>query len=683
MPYGRLDVFWPDGKFQTFPLSDSTVSVGRSAGSTITLDTDNLSRYHFSITYANGQAYITDMKSANGTFLDGQRLPDGQRQAMYGGEEIQVGELRMIYNTMDESPTRPMVVPEEATQRIELEAPAYRIDLKGPDQAVSPGAHISAELAITNTSREPERYVVDVTGLPRDWVRIDRHTLEIAPEKSETVVISFKPARRSESTPGDYQAFVTVRPNRDGAAMLNADFVLSVLPYGGFGMALEPLELEQDGRFRLHLHNQGSQPLPLSLEVRNTDDALDAALPTPQVVLSPGQRLLVNGSIIPKRKKLFGDAEQLPFDVVVTSRDAAGFTAAQRGYATVKPALPRWAPLAILSGVATLIVALIAVLFILGNPPPLPPPVLTSFTLSSTAPEQGEPLTVSWQAEHAERLVLTLNGTTIFQSTDDESANSFIIDTSELSGPIQIGLTLENESGVAGDTQVIDVSTPLRVELFSANPAELVRNVVQTLTVQWNVPGATQTRLTGLETFTTSQIQPSYGAEASVSDLVGIPTTPLTLMLYAEDAEGNTTEELLTLELVDPLCAPSGEAVTLRAEPRDTAQVIGTVPSGSTVVVDAQDETRQWLRVLLPGDLQGWGARSGFRCADNFRVENLRQVLIVPTVAPTSSAPSATPPRPAVTSTTGPVITATPRTATTRPPTATPAPTGTPQALGP
>ena len=685
MPYGRLDVFWPDGKFQTFPLSDSTVSVGRSGGSGISLDTDSMSRYHFAITHADGQAYITDMESANGTFVDGQRLPDHQRQALYGGEEIQVGELRMIYNTFDDSPTRPMVVPEEATQRIELEAPAYRIDLKGPSQAVSPGAHISAELAITNTGADKERYVIDVTGLPRDWVRIDRQIVEIAPDKTETVVLSFKPTRRSESAPGEYQSFVTVRPNRDGAAMLNADFVLSVLPYGGFGMALEPTELGADGRFRLHLHNQGSNPLPLQIAVRDGDGLLDATLPTPQVLLAPGQRLMLQGGVTPRRRPLFGETEQLPFDLVVTSRDAAGFTAAQRGYATVKPPLPRWAPIAILGGVAALVVALLAIILVLNNPPPVPPPVISSFTLSSTGPIQGEPLTVRWEAQNAERIVLTLNGTTIFQDEGDEATDSFIIDTSELSGPISIGLSVENASGVEGATQVVDVVRPLRIEQFTVTPAELVRNVVQTVTVQWNVPGASQTRLLGLEAFTTAQIQPSYGAEASIADVVGIPTTPLTLTLHAEDAAGRAAEQTILVEIIDPLCAPSAEAVTLLAEPRPEAQVIGTVPSGGTVIVDAQDETRQWLRVVLTGGLQGWGPRSGFRCAENFRVENLRQVLIVPTVAPQTGTP-ATPETTAEPTSANPVVTATPRQTATRPVvTATPAPTRsvTPVAPGP
>ena len=30
MAYGRLDVFWPDGLFKTYLLTDSTISIGRS-----------------------------------------------------------------------------------------------------------------------------------------------------------------------------------------------------------------------------------------------------------------------------------------------------------------------------------------------------------------------------------------------------------------------------------------------------------------------------------------------------------------------------------------------------------------------------------------------------------------------------------------------------------------------------
>ncbi|HVU13548.1 MAG TPA: FHA domain-containing protein, partial [Phototrophicaceae bacterium] len=84
MAYGRLDVFWPDGLFKTYVLSDATVSIGRSSGNTIALESDTLSRYHDSITYKDGEVRLTDLGSANGTFVDGVRLAANQPHTLYG-----------------------------------------------------------------------------------------------------------------------------------------------------------------------------------------------------------------------------------------------------------------------------------------------------------------------------------------------------------------------------------------------------------------------------------------------------------------------------------------------------------------------------------------------------------------------------------------------------------------------
>ena len=98
MAYGRLDVFWPDGQFQTFPLAEPTVSVGRSSGNTISLDSDNISRYHFNLTHKDGQTYITDLGSANGTFLNGGiRLKPGKPHALRSGERFSLSGARHLF----------------------------------------------------------------------------------------------------------------------------------------------------------------------------------------------------------------------------------------------------------------------------------------------------------------------------------------------------------------------------------------------------------------------------------------------------------------------------------------------------------------------------------------------------------------------------------------------------------
>src|SRR5690606_5874739 len=422
------------------------------------LDSDNISRYHFNLTHKDGQTYITDLGSANGTFVDSLRLESNKPQALYGGEEIQVGELRMIYNVFDDSPTRPMLVPEETTRRIELEAPAFRIDLLGPSQPVSPGAHITAELTITNTGTEPERYLVEVNGLPRDWVRIDRPTVEVAPGKSEPVVISFKPARRSESTPGDYHAYVTVRPSRDAVTLLNADFVLTILPFGGFGMALDSNDLTPDEPLRLHLHNQGSNPLPLHLMVHDPNDAIQANIPAPSLTLKPGQRLMVQASVRPKRRHLFGETRIYPFDVVVKSGDAAGFTAAQRAYLSVPASMPMWAPIAIVGAASAMIMLLIAIIAILGAQSAFnAAPEITRFEVSSTQVAQGEPLVVNWQANNAQRIVLTLNGTPVFREEGDLATTSYTINTSGLTGEVVVAVQASSEGGTRNSSQVVSI----------------------------------------------------------------------------------------------------------------------------------------------------------------------------------------------------------------------------------
>ncbi len=667
MAYGRLDVFWPDGEFHTFPLTEPNITVGRSSGSTIALESENISRYHFNLAYDGTQVTIADMESANGTFVDGVRLENSQRQPLNGGEEIQIGDLRLIYRYLDDSPTRPMVVPEETTQRIELEAPAFRIDLKAPDQGVPPGAHISAERTISNTADEVETYLVEVTGLPADWVRIDRATVRVQPNDSAQVVISFKPARRSDSAPGNYPVFVTVRPGRDTSAPLKADLDLHVLPFGGFGMALQPHHVSAEGHFRVHLHNQGSAPLALTLSARDKNNALQFDFePAQQITLAPGQRLVVSGDVSPRKSAVYGADREYAFDVLVQSADAAHFMAAERGYVVVPPSLPRWTPLALAGAVAAVIgIIVVAVIgwSILSH---VEPPVINSFTVNSTQIAQGEPLVVAWSAENASQLTITVNQTPVFVDDGGGEPTSYTVNTNELDGDVVVALAAAGQGAPVIASQTIHVTRPMRIDLFTVNPPKLVRNVVQSLSISWDVPGAALIRITGLESFTTTPIDPSYPAKGSLNSVAGIAQNPLTLTLFGQDADGSTVQQAVTVDMVDPTCAPTSAAVPLRAGPSEQYQVVGTLPVGTQAIITAQDSSSQWLQVQLAGGTAGWGPRTAFTCADFFSVDNLRKELNVPTVTPTIEAtPTVTGTTPAQptqgpTATLGPQIAVTP-----------------------
>ena len=669
MAYGRLDVFWPDGLFKTYLLSEANTTIGRSSSSTIPLDTETLSRYHVNITYQNGEVKITDLESANGTFVDGVRLHVNESSILRGGEEILIGELRIIFHDLDDSPTRPIEVPEETTQRIELPEANFFFEIDESYQTVAPGAHISTRLTITNKGERTERFRVEITGVPRDWVRIDKPELDIPAGKALDVITSFKPLRRSDTQPGDYTVQVAVHALSEPDVVLRGRLNLLVLPYGGFGMAMEKSRLKVGERFRLFIHNQGSAPLPLTLLGRDLNGGLRISIVTPHMTLAPGQRGVVQGEAHPRSPAFIGDPRRHAFDIVIRSEDTSGFVVASRAYVDERPPLPRWSAFVLGGLVLTILTAIVVGLAILLQPAP-PQPEIVTFDISDARVAQGDPLALTWSVTNATDLTISLNGTPVLTGIDPVESG-VQIDTTPLSaGELLVGLRASNGGRQAEANQRVLIYTPLRANYFQYEPEQVVRYVTQSLTIQWSVPGATATRITGLEGFfTTTPISDSFGAVGEIT-LEGIPVSndPINVLLYAQGANDTTLQETLRINIIDPQCTPADGEVTLYAAPDTASQVLATIPADTPVIVNAQDANSQWLRVQLAGGANGWGERGRFTCADTFNIEDLYKELIVPTAAP----PDTLEPSPTTGGTGTPTPSASPT--QTRTPSRTPAP---------
>jgi hypothetical protein len=269
---------------------------------------------------------------------------------------------------------------------------------------------------------------------------------------------------------------------------------------------------------------------------------------------------------------------------------------------------------------------------------------------------------LNWSVTDVAELSVSVNGTPQVSQVDPRTSG-IELDTSNLSGQVIVSVVGANGSRQDTASQTVLVYQPMALDFFVVEPQQLVRYAVQPISLRWNVPGAVSTRIGGLDAFTTTPVQLTYGAEGAITDLAGIPSEGVTITLFAQDEVGNTLEEAITLELVTPQCTPGSEAVTLFAGPDPAFQVVGTVPTGASVVVDAQNENGQWLRAQLTGGASGWGARTAFICANNFNVDNLRKavdipVLPTPTLTPTLTA-TLTPAPPTITAT--PTLTGTPR----------------------
>lgn len=642
MAYGRLEVYWPDGKIESYLLEADSVSVGRAEGNTISLDTDSISRYHFSIVHANGKVQITDLESQNGTFVDGLPLKANVPETMGDVEEITVGSLRIIYREVDESPTIMMQHTDEETQRIERDDSQIRLALDYSQLKVWPASSSSTEISITNTGRETRAFSIHVSGMPSGWMRLTRPEIELDAGETAYILLNIKPPRRPNTVPQKYQVTIEVAPSNQPSLAVHAFIEVEVKSYSGFGMAVGQ-QADDNDPVPIFLHNQGSGTLKLSLSARDPENALRFHLPHAPLELQAGQRLRVDLAIDAKNAPITGTAKSYPFFVQVKSLDASGFVAASEGMVKLAPRFPIWGLIAA-GGIALSIVALalVALLAFLNPPDPL----IKSISLNASEIAQGDMLEVSVDAENIESYDVLVNEI-IVQSELPGDQSSFAIDTSAYNGDIVVNIIGRRAGASSSAEATAFVYLPVAVRSFDADPDTLVRYTVNTLTISWDVPNAAFVRISGLSAFTNNRYQDAteYPATHTLQGIGGIPTDSLQIQLYAEDEIGTPIEASYTLTLIDPQCTAL-ENVILREGPNEAYQQVASVEAGGSVVPTAQDAQAGWIRLRLAGDNQGWAEKSAFNCNTNFNPANLQieyNVPILPTIAASATVQPITP----------------------------------------
>lgn len=644
MAYGRLEVYWPDGQLDTYILNTDTVSVGRADGNTVALDTETISRYHFSIVKQDEVVTITDLDSANGTFVDGIRLESNQAHELGDVEEIQVGALRIIYFKTDDEPTLAMQPTEDATQRIERDEAHVRLDLDYARLNVWPAASSSAELSVTNIGTQTRQYTLHASGVPTEWLRINYTELELNPGETAYVLINIKPPRRPTTTPMHHDLIIEVAPVDQPELAIHALIDVTINPYSGFGMALVP-QMDAGDPVSVFLHNQGSGVLTLKVSASDPNKTLSFRLPDAPVTLQAGQRLRVDIDVRSKNPPLLGSITTQPFLVQVQAQDASSFIAATQGTVKIAPRFPMWLVLSVAGIVlSAFIIAVLALMGVLSSSEPL----ISSMSVNASSLQQGQPLLVYVEATDVEEYDLLVNQHVIEEGIPAEE-ETITLETSELSGMVTITLIGRNGSKTTTASVEAEITIPVTIQSFSAEPDTLVRYVVGTLELEWDVRGAQSVRIEGLGAFTNQLLQPSteYAPVDELEGISGIPLEPLEISLYAEGLSGEVIQDTLHIQLIDPQC-DAQEDLILYEGPSDLFQQVGRIPSGGTVTVTAQDSEAGWLRVQLPGEVRGWGAREAFICADTFNLMDLRTEMNPPPL-PTSTdlptvAPSATPP---------------------------------------
>src|SRR5689334_18476250 len=131
------------------------INVGRVQGNDLMLPKGNVSKHHARLLFRDGRFIVTDLKSTNGTYVNGRKI--AQATIVREGDKIYIGDFVLRIETAaagtapPDSTAPPARVPEETGTG----DPSHLADRAPP--SAEKGLHRSAPLPLINEKGEPSR----------------------------------------------------------------------------------------------------------------------------------------------------------------------------------------------------------------------------------------------------------------------------------------------------------------------------------------------------------------------------------------------------------------------------------------------------------------------------------------------------------------------------------------------
>lgn len=130
-----LQVNWPNGRVREVAL-DHSVIVGRENSCDLCFPEDGgLSRQHFRLAFRDGEWFVEDLESRNGTYLNGERISASRALAV--GDAIKASKLIFRFSP-EARESRPLRLPEDRAGEPDLQQSVV-LSLKDVMQQSSPG----------------------------------------------------------------------------------------------------------------------------------------------------------------------------------------------------------------------------------------------------------------------------------------------------------------------------------------------------------------------------------------------------------------------------------------------------------------------------------------------------------------------------------------------------------------
>jgi pSer/pThr/pTyr-binding forkhead associated (FHA) protein/thioredoxin reductase/NAD-dependent dihydropyrimidine dehydrogenase PreA subunit len=166
--FGRLVVVGGPAAGRSLPLGAGQVVLGRRDDATLQISDEQVSSIHCAVTRVDDGFVLTDLKSSNGTFLNGTRLATGT--VLKPGDLIAIGTTVVEFKLVGGAPSLPpTLAPQPAPSKVVAEG-AYEV---APQHKFVIGGHVVAGVAQVTIGRAPSCDLrLDGVGVSKEHCKI-------------------------------------------------------------------------------------------------------------------------------------------------------------------------------------------------------------------------------------------------------------------------------------------------------------------------------------------------------------------------------------------------------------------------------------------------------------------------------------------------------------------------------
>ena len=379
--YDKIIIAHRQRPSQTIELTNDFLTIGRLPENDLQLEADKVSRYHARLEREPDGWKVIDLGSSNGTRLDGNKLLPDIPHRWNPNAKLRIGpfQLRFVASGSQRrsrpkiSQSRPRPAQQfgggQASVQIVAGAgpsmgPPVRNDSltgepaqsRGSDQVIittkptsmlvkleeyGVGLGNEIQVSLLNQTGKVDHFTVEVEGIPFEWVKIPRDTVQLMPNVSDTLTIIIKPARESRTRAGQYRYHIQVRAKSTGTRVASKSGQITIAPFDGFSAELHPPRIKNGQSVRLILANEGNQAMNYTLYGRDPAEELLFTGNGREISIEPGDDIVLKMEINAKRRPWLGQNLIHDFNININNADDEELQSLP-GRLTVTPRLPRW-----------------------------------------------------------------------------------------------------------------------------------------------------------------------------------------------------------------------------------------------------------------------------------------------------------------------------------------------------